>query len=229
MATCMGIAVINMVVFILWRNPSIWKSFNRYMLMSVGHPIPFSVFGSMFSHQYPKHLLTNGFILFLAGPTVCEEIGRGNFIALFIISGIGGNIFSLYYNVLIKNFLSASLGMSSACYGIVAAYFLLDKRRLGTETFGFDYNGWFALIPLLLSELISWRKTPRLVKGDTGGGSDYANHVGGMIAGAILGLWLKWRKEGESRAWEEYDGLPVEIQEVEESASPVSVVKTDVQ
>lgn len=200
--------------------------------MSAGHPIALSMLGSIFSHQLGYHLFLNGFILFLAGPTVCEEIGRGNFIALFIISGLGANLLSLWYNVLTKNFLMASLGMSGAGMGLIAAYSLLaDRRRIGTDNWGVNYPGWIIFVPLLLSEMAQWRKMPRLGPHSLGGTSDHANHVGGMLSGAILGLWLKWRKAEQEKAWQEYDAgiiVPVSDEETEASETPVGVVEKDV-
>lgn len=235
MASCMGIALINIVAFILWRKPELFNWFNRNMLMSAGNPIPLSMLGSVFSHQYANHIFTNGFLLFLAGPTVCEEIGRGNFIALFVVSGVGANLVSLWYHVLTKNYLMASLGMSGAVYGLVAAYLVIaDRRRIGTEKWGVNYPGWVIFIPILLSEMLMWRKMRRIRPGNPGGSSDHANHVGGMVVGAILGLWLKRMKAKQEKAWREYDTgvVPisdevVEATEKEASATPVSVVKKD--
>jgi rhomboid-like protein len=222
----MGIALVNMAVFVLWKNPSLWKSFNRYMLMSAGHPKEFSLLGSIFSHQYPGHLFSNGLILFVAGAPVCDEIGRGNFLALFIISGIGGNLLSLYYNVLIKNFLAASLGMSSAVLGIVGAYFTLaESRHIGSETLGFDCPGWIALAPLMFYQMYMWKKAPKLLPETMGGGSDYANHVGGLFSGALIGWWLKWRADSEKKVWEEYDAVPASG---EESSVPSPAVVGEV-
>jgi rhomboid-like protein len=218
----MGIALINMLVFVLWKNPSVWKSFNRYMLMSAGHPKAFSILGSVFSHQLPKHIFSNGLILFVAGPSVCDEIGRGNFIALFVISGIGGNMLSLYYNVLTKNFLAASLGMSSAVLGIVGAYFTLaETRRIGTEEFGINSNGWIALAPLIAYEMYMWKKAPKVHADTMGGGSDYANHVGGLLSGALIGYLLKRRADKEKKEWDHFDAGAV----TEESITGIAVVE----
>ncbi|KAE9994267.1 hypothetical protein Vi05172_g8116 [Venturia inaequalis] len=231
MATCMGIALVNMVVFILWRRPELWAWFNRNMMMSAGHPIPLSMLGSIFSHQQVYHIFMNGLILFLAGPTVCEEIGRGNFITLFVVSGLGANLLSLWYNVLTKNYLMSSLGMSGAVYGLVAAYFLIaDRRRIGSENWGVNYPGWIIFVLFLLGELAMWRKMPSLGPQSVGGTSDHANHVGGMVTGAILGLWLKRMKAEQEKAWQEYDAgvIPVSDNETEASVTPVSVVEKDV-
>lgn len=195
--------------------------------MSAGHPISFSMLGSIFSHQQAHHIFMNGLILFLAGPTVCEEIGRGNFIALFVVSGVGANLLSLWYNVLIKNYLMASLGMSGAIWGLVAAYFLIaDRRHIGSEKWGVNYPGWIIFVPLLLGEMVMWRKMPRIRPESVGGTSDHANHVGGMVTGAILGLWLKRMKAEQEKAWEEYDAgvVPVSEGQTEVTATPVVVV-----
>lgn len=143
-ASCIGTALINMVAFILWRRPELFQWFNKNMLVSAVNPMHLSTLGNVFSYQHAKHIFTHGF-LFLAVPTVCEEIGRTNFIALFVISGVGANLVGLRYKVLVKNYLMASLVMPGAIRGIVAAYTLIiivDRRRIGMQDWGVNYSGW---------------------------------------------------------------------------------------
>ena len=52
-----------------------------------------------------------------------EEIGRVNFLALYVICGLFGNLTSLYYHVLRRNLVHVSLGASGAGFGIIGAYF----------------------------------------------------------------------------------------------------------
>lgn len=199
--------------------------------MSAGHPTPLSMLGSVFSHQRFDHILWNGFILFLVGPIVCDEIGRGNFLALFVVSGVSANLVSLWYHVLFKNYLLASLGMSGALWGVIAAYWLIaDRRRIGSENWGFEYPGWVVYVAVLLIEVASWRKMTRLRPDSAGGTSDHANHVGGLVTGAILGVWLRWRKAEERKAWEEYDAgeVPASGESAQESATTVTTAGQDV-
>jgi rhomboid-like protein len=57
---------------------------------------------------------------------VYEEIGGTNFLCVYTISGIFGNLVSLYWNILRRNFFHVSLGASGALFGIVGAYFTVQ-------------------------------------------------------------------------------------------------------
>jgi len=195
-----------MAIFVLWRRPEAWHILNRYFLQSVGHPNAFSVLGSAFSHQQFGHLARNTALLFLVGIPVHEELGRGTFIGLYLISAVSGSLLSLTFNVLTKNILSASVGASSAIYGLIGAYFVTqEERRLGFEEWSATYDGRIGLATVVAWELYCWRRSGwgRVVEG-SGGGSDHANHLGGVIAGAAVGWWIRMRAE-ESRRTQ--DGL----------------------
>jgi rhomboid-like protein len=53
---------------------------------------------------------------------VHDEIGRGNFLAIYFASGAVGSIFSLTRSVLLGRLGMTSLGASAATSGIVAAW-----------------------------------------------------------------------------------------------------------
>jgi membrane associated rhomboid family serine protease len=53
---------------------------------------------------------------------VHDEIGRGNFLAIYFASGAMGSIFSLTRSVLLGRLGMTSLGASAATSGIVAAW-----------------------------------------------------------------------------------------------------------
>jgi rhomboid-like protein len=204
-ATCGALTVVNLAIFVLWRRPGWWRFLNKYMLMSAGHPNTFSVLGNVFSHQGFAHLASNTTILFLVGSTVHEEVGRGTFIALYLISGVLGSMFSLYFNVLTRNFLSASIGNSNALYGLIGAYWTLSlKRKIGFTEYSFEYYSVIPLTLVAVAEFYAWRKMGKILPGG-GGGNDHANHVGGLVAGATLGYYLRLRADRERKALQEFN------------------------
>jgi len=61
-----------------------------------------------------------------AEPTkVHEDIGRGNFLALYLSSGVIGSISSLWFHVLKQRFTSYHFGASGAVWGIMMAWAVL--------------------------------------------------------------------------------------------------------
>jgi rhomboid-like protein len=65
--TCAAIAIVNTVIWIVWKRPEMWRSMNRYFLLSAGHPNAFSVVGGTFSHQRLGHLASSMAYLFCVG------------------------------------------------------------------------------------------------------------------------------------------------------------------
>jgi len=204
-ATCAGITLINMAVFVLWRRPGMWRFLNKYALLSAGHPNTFSLLGSIFSHQKFDHLLSQCAILFLVGLTVHEEVGRGTFLAIYLTAGLSGSVFSLWSHVLARNFMAASVGSSGALLGLAGAYFTLQEwRKIGFKDYSLEYPGLIPLASLIIWEAVMWRKMGKIVPG-VGSGVDHANHLGGLFAGATIGYYLHLRAEKEKKALMEFN------------------------
>ncbi len=67
-ATCFGILLANIAIFVLWRFPPAWPTLNRYFASCPGYPIALSNVCNVFSHQQLGHLATNMFLFMLIGP-----------------------------------------------------------------------------------------------------------------------------------------------------------------
>jgi rhomboid-like protein len=187
-STCVLIAMLNGIIFVAWRYPGFWYAMNRYFVLSAGHPNTFSVLGNIFSHQQSWHLIQNMAFLFALAPKVHEDIGRGNFIALYMSTGIIGALFNLYVNVLTRKFAMASVGASGALCGVLGAFFMLRDEHSFKVPFteyriNFDTKWGIAVWALL--EIVAFRAQKGTV--------DHLSHLGGMAAG-IAGGWLLRRK-----------------------------------
>jgi membrane associated rhomboid family serine protease len=60
--------------------------------------------------------------------TVHDEIGRGNFLSLYLSSGVIGSLVSLTSHVLLQRLTVTSLGASGAIAGLVAAWCMLHSE-----------------------------------------------------------------------------------------------------
>ncbi len=133
-------------------------------------------FTSMFLHIGLFHILMNMFCLATSGPLVERFLGHFGFAALYMLSGIGGSIASLWAHPMY-----VSAGASGAIFGIfggLLGFLLLRHRdvpsavlkpmRVGAIAF-VGYNTLFSLsIP----------------------GIDMAAHLGGLASGFVCGLLM---------------------------------------
>ncbi len=133
---------------------------------------------SVFLHFGIEHLLNNMVMLGAIGYHLEPEIGRIRFLLVYFLSGIGGNICSLLFNVSFGNAV-VSAGASGAVFGLMGALLcavIRNKGRIGR------LNKRGVLVLVVLS----------LYLGLTSSGVDNAAHIGGLFCGfmleAILGL-----------------------------------------
>ncbi|KAK8029818.1 hypothetical protein PG993_011109 [Apiospora rasikravindrae] len=182
-ATCLGLILANLAVFALWKFPPVWPILNRYMLVIPATPRSLQLIGAIFSHQALGHMIPNLVALWFFGVRLHDEIGRGNFLALYFASGTLGFLTSLSTLVITGTLHATTLGASGAIYGIMAAYFWLHKND-EFKIFGYPpapmkgpegviFLG--LLVGLHLSGLFS--KKAKVY--------DLPSHMGGMFAGAL--------------------------------------------
>ncbi|KAF3914486.1 P-beta [Arthrobotrys entomopaga] len=186
MATVWGIVAANGLVFLLWRIRPLWKFLNTYFVQRPGDPRFFALIGNTFSHHTFWHFGANMLGLFFLGTTLCEQIGRGNFLALYLASGGISSFASLAFNVLTKRFFIFGLGASGAVFGVVGAYATLNPDR----------ELYFILLPFFgiksatlvtgmgvwefLSLVFGWKMW-----------MDHMAHLAGLLSGVGLISWLK--------------------------------------
>ena len=122
-----------------------------------------------FLHASLIHLAMNMLILWIVGAPVEQAIGRGRFLALYVVSGLAGSAGAL---LLSPN--AITVGASGAIFGILGAALVLEAQRnyvLGGQAFGLiAFN---LIITFAFSSYIS-----------VGG------HVGGLVGGALSMLAL---------------------------------------
>lgn len=137
---------------------------------------PWRMLTSLFVHSERSffHILFNGYSLWVLGTILERMIGSGRFLALFLISGLGGSLAVLWLAAG-----AAVIGASGAIFGLFAALLVIQ------QSFGVSN-------PQLLVVLVI-----NLVMGFLVPGISWQAHIGGLLTGLAIAWGLvKARESG---------------------------------
>ena len=129
----------------------------RLLTSAFLHEPGFSGFG-------PTHIIFNMWALILVGPALERLLGRVRFLALYLLSALGGSVF--FY--LTAPVTEVALGASGAVFGLFGAWFVVSRRLK------VDARAILFLIAINLA-------LPIFV-----GGIAWQAHVGGLITGSVV-------------------------------------------
>lgn len=125
---------------------------------------------AMFLHAGIFHLLMNMWALLVLGRNLEYALGPVRFLALYLLSGLGGSVAVYWF----ADPHRLTVGASGAIFGLFAAFFVV-LRRLGRDT--------SAIVPVLVLNLIITFVVP---------GISIAGHLGGLVSGAAVGIGLAY-------------------------------------
>lgn len=154
---------------------------------SIGVPERFTLLSYMFFHGDVLHLAGNMLFLWVFGDNVEDAMGHLRFLVFYILCGIFAG---LAHAFMMPGSPNPLIGASGAVAGVIAAYLMLHPRvRVWVLAFQF--------IPLRLSAAVVlgiWILTQfiMILLPEVGPVAWYA-HIGGLIAGAVLVVFLKRR------------------------------------
>jgi membrane associated rhomboid family serine protease len=121
-----------------------------------------------FLHGNLIHVGLNMFVLWMIGAPIEEAIGRGRFLALYLVSGLSGSAGALLFD---PN--AITVGASGAIFGILGAALILEWQR--------SYVLGGSALSLLVLNLIFTFAIPNISIG---------GHLGGLAGGALGALAL---------------------------------------
>jgi rhomboid protease GluP len=185
-----GVVFLAETVFGGSTSTSTLRTFGAQVNSLVAAGAYWRLLAAMFLHIGLMHVAFNGWALFSIGRDVEAFYGPARFTALFLITGLAGNV---AYYLLGPDVLSA--GASGAIFGLIgaeAAFFVRNRPLFGK--FGRE-----RLINLLVMIGIN------LVFGFTVQGVNNIAHLGGLLSGFLLSLALSPRYQF---AWAHFAGQP---------------------
>lgn len=107
----------------------------------------------------------NLWALYAVGPSLEQMLGRVRFLAVYLLSAVGGSV--LFYYLAAQN--QPALGASGAIFGLFGAWFVVSRKL------HLDSRGIVTLIAINLVLSFTFRSTIA-----------WQDHVGGLITGALI-------------------------------------------
>jgi len=140
------------------------------------------LFTAMFLHFGIQHIVNNMLLLYCAGEVLEYKVGRIKYLLLYLISGLAGNVVSLYLYLRAGDYV-VSAGASGAVFGVFGGLLALCIKERGR---GESIDPRRLAIAVLLALVMGFRST----------GTNNAAHLVGVVAGFMLGMLFIRRKRG---------------------------------
>ena len=138
---------------------------------------PWRLLTSVFAHGGFIHLALNMLALWLIGQNLESMLGRGRFLALYLISGLGGSVMV----ALIGNPMVPVVGASGSLFGMMAALLIIGRH------IGANVTGLLVILGI------------NFVYGLVFGGISWQAHLGGVLVGALVAFVIIKTKRREQR------------------------------
>lgn len=192
-----ALIVINFLVFFL--ELSLGEPFIREWALIpsrfMEHPVANfpTLFTSMFMHGGWAHILGNMLYLWIFGDNVEDRFGKIIYFVFYLFCGLAATFAQLAFN---HASTVPNLGASGAIAGVLGAYIVLFPQGKVNVMVGRSISAMPALLVIgfwFVLQFISGVASTTSTQGDVGGVAYFA-HVGGFVAGLILGFTLRHRR-----------------------------------
>lgn len=140
-----------------------------------------------FLHVNLLHIGMNVYFQLQSGTSLNAEYGNFNFLSIFLISGVAGNLMSSAFSA------AASVGASTACFGIIGVEFgramLIEYPAVGTDATGLQRKSdlrqhWMRIFLFVaVFEILNWAVI------------DHYGHLGGLLSGLCCAFCFEKRYE----------------------------------
>ncbi|WP_327108025.1 rhomboid family intramembrane serine protease [Nonomuraea glycinis] len=177
-----ALLAINVVVFGAQQLPDLDVT-ERLAMWPAGVAVLdeyYRLISAAFVHGGVFHILFNCWALYMVGPYLERAFGHARFLAVYLVSALGGSVMVFWLDQ--PN--SATVGASGAIFGLFAAMFVVG-RKLNTEVGGIAALIAINLVITFIVPGISW-----------------TGHVGGLITGAVLAGAITFAPKNNRTLWQ---------------------------
>ena len=187
-----GLIGVNIIYFIYLELTGSTEDVNfmvahgaMYTPLGLGGGVNYRLLSSMFMHFGINHIMNNMLILFILGDNLERALGHAKYLVLYLVSGIGANVFSMLYNIE-ESWNVVSAGASGAIFGVIGVLLYAVSVNRGRLE---DLSSRQLVIMIVCS----------LYFGFTSTGVDNVAHISGLLIGIFMGLILYRRPKKRER------------------------------
>lgn len=186
-----GLVLANVIVFLIlsmYGDTEDGYFMEQHGAMSIGLVgegfWEYRLFASIFMHFGISHLVNNMFTLLIMGMYVEKRMPKWKYLTIYLGAGIIGNLVSLYYYIATNQMNVVCAGASGAVFGLMGALL------------------WIVFCNYGRVEGLSWTQIAFLILicvyiGFSDSSVGNAAHIGGVIGGFILAMFLVRRTDKE--------------------------------
>ena len=128
---------------------------------------PWRLLTTVLVHGSIFHVLLNMYTLWIFGQLLEQLLGRGRYLALYLLSALAGSLGVLF----LADPFTPVVGASGAIFGLMGAFLVIQRRLGGNARQLLVLVGINLVIGFIPGLQIAWQA-----------------HIGGMIGGAVIGL-----------------------------------------
>jgi membrane associated rhomboid family serine protease len=173
--TIIGLNVLVFILELLTGNPIMGNGSGAVADALAFYPgailsSPWTIITSAFVHANLIHIGVNMYSLYVLGVPLERFLGRGRFIALYLIGAIGGSVGVEFFST------GGAIGASGAIFALLGTL-ILFSRRLGFSPTWLIVIGVVNLVYGFVDPSISWQA-----------------HVGGLATGLLIGALFMYTR-----------------------------------
>lgn len=157
------------------------------------------LFSSIFLHANVLHLVSNMWFLWLYGDNVEDRFGRLNYLILYLLSGVTGNVIHTIFTGFDSN--APVIGASGAVAGVMGSYLIcFPKAKIKTLFILVFYPLFFRLPAMLLLGVWMVGEFWMAYLAPPGDHVAHWAHIGGFVVGILWG-WQRRHPLARPRGW----------------------------
>lgn len=140
----------------------------------------YRLISAMFLHADLQHISSNMVLLYFMGDMLERILKKSEFLLVFLLSGILGNVISCIYEYAFQISM-ISIGASGAIYGLIGCLFFMVIRK--KPPLEISFSRMLVMIAYCIYSSFA------------GSNINVAAHLGGLIAGFFIGWFLSLRRQ----------------------------------
>jgi membrane associated rhomboid family serine protease len=176
-----AILVVNVLVFgVQYLDGRLTSQLDMLPLGVAAGDEYYRLITAAFLHGSIFHILFNSWALYVVGAYLERAFGHVRYLALYLISALGGSVLGLWLDPLTQS----TVGASGAIFGLFGAVFVVGRRL------NLDVRGIAVLIVINLAITF-------LVPGIS-----WTGHIGGLVVGSLLAGAMAYAPKSNRTLWQ---------------------------